>query len=331
MEKLTKIFKPKKMAQIVEAMTEREPLVAGLWDKGETMMVFAGSGVGKSLFSYNLVETLATEQGEFLGQDCATNQKVLYLDGEMSTNSIGSRVDPDMLDDIGSIDYIASEVNEEVIDLTNDEQRAFLIEMARGYDVVVLDSVRVLFGLTDENNAESWRSVNSLVVALRSLGCSVLVIHHANKSDSEVPVYSGSTNAITVFDRTLAVSGTEYKQLHGQKSRNAAWGEWLDECVFFAGEFGKLSLMTQAQRDQSKMEEIVDMLSLDRRCCPTGKREKRMKVNKILDAGLGNSLTNQKLWNAAEYLFDGFWTKDDFDSAIAGDWGELESPIKEAA
>ncbi|WP_261833130.1 AAA family ATPase [Vibrio ishigakensis] len=208
---LQQIFKPKKMAEIVGSMTETEALVDGLWNKGETMMVFAGSGVGKSLFSYNLVEALSTSRGEFLGQVCAVDKTVLYLDGEMSTNSIGSRVDPEMLGEIHRIDYIASEVNEQVIDLTLADHRDYLIEQARSYDIVVLDSVRVLFGLTDENNAESWKSVNKLVVALRAVGCSVLVIHHANKSESEIPVYSGSTNAITVFDRTLAISGQEYK------------------------------------------------------------------------------------------------------------------------
>lgn len=324
---LNQIFKPKKMAEIFSQMTEPESLVDGLWNKGETMMVFAGSGVGKSLFSYNLVEILATSKGEFLGQSCATEQKVLYLDGEMSTNSIGSRVAPEMLSQIGLIDYIASEINEEVIDLTIADQRDYLIELARSYEIVVLDSVRVLFGLTDENNAESWRDVNKLVVALRGVGCSVLVIHHANKSDGEIPTYSGSTNAITVFDRTLAISGQKYKRLHGQKSRNDAWGDWIEELVFFAGEYGKLELRTQAEIDVDKMDEIYEMLSLDRRTCATGKREKRLKVNKIMDAGLGNSVTNAKLWNAVEYLFEDIWTKEDFDNAIAGNWSEIDTPF----
>ncbi len=316
---LNEIFKTRKMDEIVDSMTEIKPLVNGLWNKGETVMVFAGSGVGKSLFSYNLVECLSTSKGEFLGQECEVNQSVLYLDGEMSTNSIGARVDPSMLCDLGNIDYIASEVNEQVIDLTIAEQRDHLIEMARKYDVVVLDSVRVLFGLTDENNAESWKDVNKLVVALRGVGCSVLVIHHANKSESEIPTYSGSTNAITVFDRTLAISGNEFKQLHGLKSRNDSWGFWLDECVFFAGEYGKLEVRTQAQIDSWKVDRILEMLQNDQRKCATGKREKRLAINKILDAGLGYNVTNAKLWQACEYLFDGFWTKDDFDSAIAGD------------
>ncbi|WP_164684027.1 AAA family ATPase [Vibrio maerlii] len=311
------------MSTIVAGMTEREPLVEGLWDKNETMMVFAGSGVGKSLFSYNLVEALATSKGEFLGQKAATNQKVLYLDGEMSTNSIGSRVDPNEVSELGNIDYIASEVNEEVIDLTEAEQRAHLIEIARDYDLVVLDSVRVLFGLVDENSAESWRDVNKLVVALRSVGCSVLVIHHANKSESENPTYSGSTNAITVFDRTIGISGSEYKQLHGMKSRNTAWGDWVQECVFYTAEYGKLQRMTQAERDQGKMNAVYEMLSADRRRDATGKREKRLKINKMVEAGLGNNVTNRRLWDACEYLFDGFWTQEDFNNAIAGNWEDL--------
>ncbi|WP_261833129.1 hypothetical protein [Vibrio ishigakensis] len=81
---------------------------------------------------------------------------------------------------------------------------------------------------------------------------------------------------------------------------------------------------TQAQQDSWKLDAIVDLLKQNQGTDNQSKMEKRRKINKILEAGLGKQPTNSKLWSACEYLFDGIWDKDDFDHAIAGRWEELE-------
>ena len=195
-----------------EAM-EMESILDGFLYKTELMMLYGASGSGKSLFTFGACCAYANPDiGTFLGTDVGTG-KVLYVDGEMHANTIVSRREAFQASGLENLHYLAmTEIVDEgeTVDFCRDDQANELVDYVRdnGFDLVVLDSVRVLFSLRDENSVEGWRPVNHVQVRLRSADCGVILIHHANKQsfvEGGTTIFSGSTNAVTVHDRTMGV------------------------------------------------------------------------------------------------------------------------------
>ncbi len=221
-----------------------KPILDNFLYTTETMLFYGASGSAKSLFTLGLCCAYADDAcSEFLGQEIGTG-KVLYLDGEMHSNSIADRFDTFEATDLDNIDYLQmTEVVDtgRTVNLSKDSQRKAIVRLVaeKGYDLVVIDSVRTLFDLPDENASGSWNGVNDLAMQLRSKGASVIVIHHSNKSsytDGEV-IWSGSSNAVTVFDRTCGIqreADSVWSLVAGHKEGRSGhgFGDWVSEKSF---------------------------------------------------------------------------------------------------
>lgn len=298
------------------------PLIEGLLTEGESLMVYGKSGSGKSLFTYSLIEALSSHRGEFIGRECAVGKKVLYLDGEMSNRSIQARMM--QLGANENITYCAVVNSPEPWNLCIEADVGEVLRMAKDYDLVVLDSVRTLFMMSDENSMDSWQPVNSLVTSLRGVGCTVIVIHHANKGEDTV--YAGSSNAITVFDRTLGVTQNQRGvwQLQPEKCRDGeGWGRWVTEqsLVVGADGFEVEDVHTVKEAQLRSVKDALDALSEG-----AGSRERVSAVNGILDFGVGNKPTFAELWKSGKEWF--LYWEDDLGIATQKDMAAwINNPI----
>ncbi|WP_180980435.1 AAA family ATPase [Vibrio diazotrophicus] len=174
-------------------------------------LVHAPSGGMKSLFCLSL--SIAIAGGESFLKQNTEPCGVLYLDGEMSENSIAKR--SELLGGnnltVEQLAYMdASSILDFDFSLSNDEQReAYLLELIScPYGVIVIDNIRTLCHIINENDSREFTTFNNWIKKLRSAGKTVIVVHHSNKQNSngDAPTYAGSSNIITVFDNVWSIA-----------------------------------------------------------------------------------------------------------------------------
>lgn len=186
---------------------EYQLLIEEMLTHPSATLLFAPSGGMKSLFSLHLAATIATG-GKFLNKQ-ALKLPVVYVDGEMSALSISKRVKEFGIGNIpkSQLCYITN-ANQN-IDFSEDKKRDVFIEWikSKGYRFVVLDNIRTLLTLESESDAAGFSEFNNFVRALRDAGCSVLVVHHSNKSTNEEGnvTYAGSSNLTTIYDQVIGL------------------------------------------------------------------------------------------------------------------------------
>jgi KaiC/GvpD/RAD55 family RecA-like ATPase len=191
------------------------PLIGPWLDKGQSCLLWGGTGTGKSLLALTLALGMAGG-GRILGWDFPTPCKVLYFDGEMSLRDTQERMRR-LVGFIEGIDVEAvgrnlihaskTEADPEgrFFDLSTKEQIQGLLDLCSkvGASVVVWDNLSVLSdGLEDENDATCFKSVQAVFNALKGAGITGILVHHAGKSGQS---YRGSSNLATTFERIVSI------------------------------------------------------------------------------------------------------------------------------
>lgn len=302
----------RKSAYFYEHKTEMKPLLDGFLYESESMFFYGASGSGKSLFAYALAVTLAGDSGEFLGIKCATNKNVLYVDGEMHYNTICGRFDSlgcnENLAYLSSTDMVANEIPPLNLSNTDNFEALIKIVVEHQYELIVIDNVRTIFQLMDESNAESWRRVNDLIFRLRAAGASVIMVHHttkeAYKHDGEL-IWSGSSNAITVVDRTCGIhkiGKASFSLSTGAKEGRSGdgWNPAINEMAFQVGEDG-LSIFDYSQ---SIIKQIENFLYWLKSHLGSNNRDKLQAMNRMLCLGVGKSLTRKSVWEVSQHMWE---------------------------
>ena len=167
------------------------------WLRGEeTCVVWAASGVGKTMFSLSLA--MAVAGGGCLGDWSAPEpRKVLYVDGEMNIRDLQERIrlmmhqksilTSDQATWAGqNLTIIArqDQDDQEFYDVTNTDHQKALIKRVKndGFELVILDNFTTLStGLDDENDATAFKQVQELFMELKRAGVATILVHHANK------------------------------------------------------------------------------------------------------------------------------------------------------
>jgi len=189
---------------------EVKPLIHDLINEGTLTLVYAASGGGKSLFVMEMAKAVATGT-PFLGYN-VEKLSTCFVDGEMSGTSINKRATAfEMLDiPLTDLSYISSaEAGEDALDFSNAsvKKRFYKYIEASGYRFIVLDNLRTLLNIESENDSTQFTAFNTFITSLRNLGCTVVVVHHANKDASNL-TYSGSSNIITVYDYAIGLGSS---------------------------------------------------------------------------------------------------------------------------
>src|SRR6185369_3886968 len=171
--------------------------------------IYAATGVGKTLFALNATYAISCG-GQFLKYKCPKPRKVLYVDGEMAYQQIHSRMT--------QISATSNKIYfpENFLLLTPDKilpHRIPQIDTPEGQeiykkliefyniDVIVFDNLSVLSSI-DENKSNEWKVVQDWLLYLRSIGKTIIVVHHAGK---EKTGYRGSSKMLDCADSAISL------------------------------------------------------------------------------------------------------------------------------
>jgi RecA-family ATPase len=192
---------------------ERKYLLAPWLREHENCMVYAATGVGKSLFALSAALAVAGA-GEYLGwrPDALDGRgwRVLYVDGEMHIADIQDRV-RQLRAGMQSLNKAA--VDENLIFLARQHQDAgaqfpsitehagqqFVLRQIRDHrvDMVVLDNFSTLGEVEDENAAASFNAIQQFLLQLKVQQVATMLVHHTGKAEDN---FRGSSKLAATFE-----------------------------------------------------------------------------------------------------------------------------------
>jgi RecA-family ATPase len=169
------------------------------WMKeGQTTMIYAGYGVGKSILAILIgyitgLENYDDKECEIGEWQVKTLTGCLYVDGEMGELEMNER--------ISQFEWLGKQSQEhrlrvlsipeyqlkteDTFSLSKRENQSKLLLWFKEhpcYKLIILDSVTTLFGLEDENNNAEWSNkVNPFLRDLRAMGIHNIILHHSGK------------------------------------------------------------------------------------------------------------------------------------------------------
>ena len=172
-------------------------------------MIYADSGVGKSRFILFLAACLAG------GVNClkwriAAPRKVLYIDGELPGRELQNRILSAIKESGADIETVGENLSIWTEDvegtpvpiLHSQRGKAELLSRAKGFDLVVIDSMLTLMPPNgDSFKVESANKQNDVLKELKRLGCAVIVVHHSTKSGT----YYGTINHNVLTSTTISL------------------------------------------------------------------------------------------------------------------------------
>ncbi len=203
------------LKEFLETGRERRDCVMEPWLPTRGLcMVFAPTGVGKTMFCMNVALSVATGQ-PWLHWWIPRKRPVVYLDGEMPAFEMWSRYK--MFMKMRGIQeppegfrlmVPEDQPNGIMPDLATTRGRRQVLEglgepfLEQG-GLLIIDNISTLYGnVADENDAAAWSGMQEFLLTLRRLGASVLLVHHAGKDKRRV-VQRGTSRREDVLDTVL--------------------------------------------------------------------------------------------------------------------------------
>lgn len=199
----------------------REDLVAPWLRQGESAMLWAAPGAGKTLLTLTLALMVAGG-GSVLGWSAPRGRPVLVVDGEMSAEDLKDRTAM-LIGTVAGIDREAAEANLHVMsrawqraDVTFPDlgerdakpgrvsgQDEVINEALRvGAELVLLDNFATLVEVADENDAASMNATLTFLLRLKQLRIGCVLVHHSGKDGG---TYRGSSKLATTFEVILGL------------------------------------------------------------------------------------------------------------------------------
>jgi AAA domain len=199
---------------------ERQHILRPWLREHESCLLYAATGVGKSLFALTTALAVAGN-GRFLGwrpdpKADGTDWRVLYVDGEMHIGDIQKRAGMlmDAVPDISrtkaqsNLTLLARQQQDPAIDfpeITDAKpgggQERILQKVLDGkFDLLILDNFSTLGRVVDENAASSFDDIQSFLLKLKTEKVATILVHHTGKSDG---TFRGSTKLAATFEVML--------------------------------------------------------------------------------------------------------------------------------
>ena len=185
--------------------------------EGESSMLWAAPGVGKTMFA--LSAALATAGGgNLIGWKAREPRKVLYVDGEMAIDDLKDRCCTLLPAMEANADLARTNLTvlarqhqrpeADFPDIASETGQDRLLNRCREEHVqlVVLDNFSTLAEVDDENAAAAMNPVLSFLMRVKQAGLACILVHHSSKS---ADTYRGSSKLATTFETIVGLRKTE--------------------------------------------------------------------------------------------------------------------------
>jgi KaiC/GvpD/RAD55 family RecA-like ATPase len=231
---------PLKSVSLKELLTRpfppREYVIDPWLRNGEVALVWAASGLGKTMLTLSLAIAMAGG-GRIWNWSCPRPRKVLIIDGEMNIQDLKDRIELLSKLAVDGIDHEALNQNLHIIarqdqdpdhdfyDITKEEtQKAIRERCSReAFEVLIIDNLStVADSLQDENEATAFRSVQSFLLQMKAMNLTTFLVHHARKSGDEP---RGSTGLLTVFEVAIGLKPSNLS-VPGKASFTLSFGKF---------------------------------------------------------------------------------------------------------
>jgi KaiC/GvpD/RAD55 family RecA-like ATPase len=210
--------------------------------RGDIHLLIGEPGIGKSWITMALAKAVANDEQAFLGHAVSQHGRVLYVDEENPEDLIYDRfrklgVDNSTARQIRYLSNVGIRLDKNDADV--------LVEEALDFEpaLVVLDSL-TRFHTEDENHAGAMAALfNRAIKPLaRETGAAVVLIHHANKTDSNSSYKrsrgSGDITASVDCGYDVRETGENSLVMANFKSRRKAQGDALYMSILDTSEGG---------------------------------------------------------------------------------------------
>ncbi|MBA3789577.1 AAA family ATPase [Patescibacteria group bacterium] len=199
------------VGQLVQMEFTKKTEILGPWLKeGNLVLIYANRGLGKTFFALQIAQAVATE-GTFLKWKAGKSSSVCLFDGEMGLESLSMRV--------GSIiDNSEVEMGRDAMkivtfehfglkmpNLSDPEDQEIYTAESAGSDLIIIDNLltcsRPMDSRLHDNETAQWGRIQEWLIKMRQAGKSVVLIHHAGKSGSQL----GTSQRENIMDTVIAL------------------------------------------------------------------------------------------------------------------------------
>lgn len=232
-------------------------------------MIYAARGIGKAFLALEIAFAIASGTS-FLTWETGLPVKVLYIDGEMSASDLQSRMKMmergrrESLD--GQIEFITPDMQEGASpDLSQHDWQNHLAPYVNEAKVIIVDNISTLCRSGNENDAESWNTVQEWAIQQKSSGKTVLFIHHAGKGGQQ----RGTSKREDVMDSVIALKrpddytakqGARF-EIHFEKSRGFS-GEEAEPFVVQLEQKDDFFTWVSDSLEETLYQKVVSLLQL---------------------------------------------------------------------
>lgn len=184
--------------------------IIGPFVKQGLNMVYAPPGVGKTYFALSLAFAIATKS-TFLNWQCEIKQSVIYFDGELPAYLLQDRLKelitkcPTEIEEPVLFEIVTpDEQKKQMPDLSSTIGQEAAMDLIGDNEFIVIDNISTLCRSGKENEAESWIPVQNWLLKLRTMGKSVLLVHHSGKGEILSP--RGTSKREDTLDLVISLS-----------------------------------------------------------------------------------------------------------------------------
>lgn len=219
-------------ALLAKSFPKRDYLIEPVMKEGESMMLWAAPGVGKTMLALSLAVAVAGG-GEVLGLKGAGGRKVLIIDGEMNEADLQERfralipsvVGCDAEAAVEGITLVARQAQRlgaDFPDLADEAGQREVLKMALNgkFDLVILDNFSTLATLDDENSSSAMDPVLRFLMQMKQANLACILIYHSAKTGDK---YRGSSKIETTFEAILGLRKPETLEESHRASFEMEW------------------------------------------------------------------------------------------------------------
>lgn len=184
--------------------------IIGPFVKQGLNMVYAPPGVGKTYFAMSLGFAISTA-GKFLNWICEQKQSVIYFDGELPAFLLQDRLKAlfaqNGISPVTDIDFhiVTPDLQQNPMpDLSTETGQNYALKLIGESQFIIIDNISTLCRTGKENESESWIPVQNWLLKLRTMGKSVLLVHHSGKGEVISP--RGTSKREDVLDLVISLA-----------------------------------------------------------------------------------------------------------------------------